>query len=152
MKEIVEINMSNYQNYCSLGIVAFSFAFSGAMGEGGGIYIIDREGRVYHANYYRGDNLLEPDYIKDIIPIFEECKFGLLGCISPEGWKSLYLGYGNHLLMIDELYDSFRKIVEDSNFTNSGDLFQHWPGLVLGLIGKDDYHLTMADIWNAIGL
>ena len=39
---IIEITESNYQNYLDLDIVAFSFAFDGAMGEGGGIYIVDR--------------------------------------------------------------------------------------------------------------
>lgn len=33
----VEITESNYQDYQRIDVVAFSFAFSGAMGEGGGI-------------------------------------------------------------------------------------------------------------------
>ena len=45
---IIEITESNYQDYPSLDIVAFSFAYEGAMGEMGAIYIIDRDGK-YHS-------------------------------------------------------------------------------------------------------
>lgn len=55
---IIEISESNYQDYFSLDIVAFSFAYEGAMGEMGGIYIIDRGGQIYHANYFMGDDCL----------------------------------------------------------------------------------------------
>ena len=39
---IIEINESNYQAYTKLDIVAFSFAYEGAMGDAGSIYIIDK--------------------------------------------------------------------------------------------------------------
>ena len=38
---VIEITESNYQDFTTLDIVAFSFAYEGAMGEMGGIYIID---------------------------------------------------------------------------------------------------------------
>ena len=38
---VIEITESNYQDFATLDIVAFSFAYEGAMGEMGGIYIID---------------------------------------------------------------------------------------------------------------
>ena len=43
---IIEINESNYLSYTNLDIAAFSFAYEGAMGEGGGIYIIDKAGQI----------------------------------------------------------------------------------------------------------
>ena len=55
---IIEINESNYQSYTNLDIAAFSFAYEGAMGEGGGIYIIDKAGQIYHANYFMADQLI----------------------------------------------------------------------------------------------
>ncbi len=48
---IIEITEANYRDYLSLDIVAFSFAYEGAMGEMGAIYIISRDGKIYHANY-----------------------------------------------------------------------------------------------------
>ena len=40
----IEINDTNYQSYTHLDIVAFSFARGSAMGEPGGIIIIDADG------------------------------------------------------------------------------------------------------------
>ena len=34
----------------------------------GGIIIIDKSGQIYHANYYFGDNTINRDHIKDIMP------------------------------------------------------------------------------------
>ena len=64
---IIEITGSNYWEYQSLDIVAFSFAYEGAMGEMGAIYIIDRDGKIYHANYCQGDERIDPSHINDII-------------------------------------------------------------------------------------
>ena len=51
MTRIIEITESNYKDYRSLDIVAFSFAQLGAMGEPGGVEIIDAKGCCYHTNY-----------------------------------------------------------------------------------------------------
>ena len=76
---IIEINESNYLSYTNLDIAAFSFAYEGAMGERGGIYIIDKAGQIYHANYFMADQCIERDHIKDIIPIFEDLQFQMFG-------------------------------------------------------------------------
>lgn len=144
---IIEICESNYQSYLNLDIVAFSFAYEGAMGEPGGIYIIDKAGQIYHANYCWADNCIERDHIKDIIPVFADLGFGLLGCESSnDNWSPVYLGFGNNLLVIKSLIDGFNKKVEEAHFEHAGELFQHWPGIILGLIGKADSDLTMKDI------
>ena len=75
---VIEITESNYQDFTTLDIVAFSFAYEGAMGKMGGIYIIDREGQIYHANYFMGDECLDRDHIKDVIPVFVDLEHGLL--------------------------------------------------------------------------
>ena len=41
MTDCIEITESNYKDYCSLDIVAFLFAQPGAMGDPGGVEIID---------------------------------------------------------------------------------------------------------------
>ena len=146
---IIEIDESNYQAYTNLDIVAFSFAYEGAMGEPGGIYIVDKAGQIYHANYFWGDNLIERDHIKDIIPVFKDLRFGLLGCETDnENWVSVDLGFGNSLSLIRNLSDGFSKKVEEADYQSSGELFQHWPGIVLGLLDKGDSNLTMNDIWK----
>lgn len=146
---IIEITKSNYQDYSSLDIVAFSFAYEGAMGEMGGIYIIDRERKIYHANYCFGDDCIATNHIKDIIPVFEDIEWQMMGSESKNvNWSTVYLGYGNNLLMLKEIYAEFNKKVEEANFEHSGQLFQRWPGIVLGLLGKESDNLTMGDIWD----
>ena len=132
----------------SVDIVALSFAYAGAMGEPGGINMIDRDGQIYHANYCFGDNLLDSEHIKDIIPIFDGIQWGLMGC-EPHNdeWVAVNLGFGNHLLMLKEISDGFQQKVEAANIQLSGELFQKWPGFVLGLIGKEGQNLTTNDIW-----
>ena len=146
---IIEISNSNYQDYLSLDIVAYSFAYEGAMGEPGAINIIDRDGKVYCANYCFGDNLLDSDHIKEIIPMFEGIEWGLIGCEpNNDDWVSEDLGFGNNLLMLKKISDGFKKKVETANIQHSGELFQQWPGFVLGLLGKEDANLTINDIWE----
>lgn len=52
---IIEIDELNYQDYTNLDIVAYSFARGGAMGDPGGIEIIDRDAfsREVESNYYQ---------------------------------------------------------------------------------------------------
>lgn len=147
--ELIKINESNYQTYNNLDIVAFSFAYEGAMGEPGCIYIIDKNGQLYYANYFWGDDLIAREHIKDIIPVFEELEFHMFGCETKnENWVSVDLGFGNNLLMIKDLSDGFNKKVEEAHFQSYGELFQHWPGIVLSLLGKGDANLTMSRIWD----
>ena len=90
----IEINDTNYQSYTRLDIVAFSFARGSAMGEPGGIIIIDAEGQDYHANYLYGrphpGNILVLK--KDICPAFhkavEEAHFEVLGQLY-QRWKRI---------------------------------------------------------------
>ena len=146
---IIEITESNRRDYSSLDIVAFSFAYEGAMGEMGGIYIIDRDGKIYHANYCYGEDCIAAEHIKDIIPVFEDFEWFMLGSESKNAdWDTVYLGYGNNLLMLKEIYGDFNKKVKEANIQDSGQLFQRWPGFVLGILGKEGDQLTMRDIWN----
>ena len=148
---IIEITGSNYWEYQSLDIVAFSFAYEGAMGEMGGIYIIDREGQIYHANYFLGDDCLDREHIKNVIPVFVDLEHGLMGSESNNpNWSSEYLGFGNTLLISNEIRDGFKKKVEEAKFQRTGELFQQWPGFVLNLIGKENDSLTMNEIWELL--
>ena len=146
---IIEITESNYQNYQSLDIIAFSFAYEGAMGEPGAIYIIDRDGKIYHANYCYGNDCIDTVHIKDIIPVIEEIEWQMFGCISNnDNWETQDLGFGNNLLMVKEIYDGFKEKVEEANIQRPGELFQQWPGFVLALLGKENGNLTISDLWK----
>jgi hypothetical protein len=146
---IIEVDELNYKAYQKLDIAAFSIASPGAMGEGGSIYIIDTEGQIYHANNCHGDNCIQSKHIKDIIPVIEDIQFHIFGCESNnEKWMALYLGFGNYLVLIKSLYEGFCKKRDDANLDSPARLFQHWPGFMMGLLGKEEEHLTMSKIWE----
>ena len=76
---------------------------------------------------------------------------GLMGSESTNpNWSSEYLGFGNTLLVSNEIRDGFKKKVEEAKFQRTGELFQQWPGFVLDLIGKEHGSLTMNDIWELL--
>lgn len=146
---VIEISEYNYQDYLSIEIVAFSFAFPGAMGEGGAIYILDNEGQIYHANYRKENDGISTEHIKDIIPVFEDIHFGIFGSKSNnDEWVSIYLGAGNHLLIVKAYNEGLFQKIEEAKFQYKSELFQYWPGFVLGLLGKGNDHLTMRDVWK----
>ena len=146
---IIEINESNYQTYTKLDIVAFSFAYEGAMGDSGSICIIDKAGQIYYAKYCWSDDCIDRDHIKDIIPIFDELEFHMFGIETKnENWASVDLGFGNSLLITKDISEEFNQKVKEANFQRVGQLFQHWPGFVLGMLGANDTDLTMSRIWD----
>lgn len=147
--DVIEIVNDNYERYLDIDVVAFSFAVPGAMGTGGQIIIIDGTGKIYTANYCRGERLLDYDSVKKVIPIFEMCDIGIFGSrVENDGWNSIYLGSGNHLFIKTILYDLLKQKTIDANFSDIGELFQHWPGFVMDIIGKDGNDITVNDIWK----
>lgn len=146
MKEIIEITDSNYKDYCNIDIAAFSLAQGGAMGEPGGIVIIDTGGNVYHTNYCRNNVICE--HLDEIIPILKECKFGIFSHTVPEGWHPEDLGFGNHLTIKGIYKDTFCKEWEERQSNTENILFQEWSGVMMMVLGKEDITLTMSKIWN----
>lgn len=144
---IRDINESNYQAYTKLDIVAFSFAYEGAMGDAGSIYIIDKAGQIYRAYYCWKEDGIAREHIKDIIPIFEDLQFQMFGIeIDNENWQSVDLGFGNSLLIKKDISDEFNQKVKEANFQRIGQLYQHWLGFVLDILGKGTPTLTMKDL------
>lgn len=137
MANYFEINESNYKSYVGLDIVAFSFAYEGAMGDAGGINIIDKTGQTYYANYFYGNDCIAREHIKDIIPIFDDLEFRMFGIETKnENWEAVDLGFGNTLLIKKTISDRFHQKVDEAHFERIGQLYQNWSGIVLNLLGK----------------
>ena len=134
MNRTIEITESNYKDYTSLDIVAFSFAQSGAIGEPGGVLIVDAMGQVYHANYCY-DNL-DFDHLLEVVSAVKDCKFGILDHQTPEGWAPVQLGFGNHLTIRTEYHSQFEEETNNRHIKSPGQLYQQWIGMVLKLLGK----------------
>ena len=127
----IDITKSNLQEYYSLNIVAFSFAVPGAQGEGGGIYIITEEGRIYHTNIVWGDICIDDAFL--ICPPLKDCHFAVFGADKkPDGWNYHYMGAGNHLFIKDD-------IAKDVNKMSIGlkpvELYQQWKLIVMQALG-----------------
>ena len=134
----IEINDTNYQMYTHLDIVAFSFARGSAMGEPGGIIIIDADGQGYHANYLYGrPHPISTKHLHAVIPVLSSLNFSLADCQSGhEDWETVDLGYGNILVLKKDICPAFHKAVEEAHFEALGQLYQRWKRIVRNLLGK----------------
>lgn len=47
-----------------------------------------------------------------------------------------------------EISENFKKEVNEGDYQGFGVLFQHWPGIVWRLLGKEKSHLSMGEIWG----
>ena len=126
----IEIDELNYQDYLSLDIVAFSFARGGAMGDPGGIIIVDSDGQVYHANYCYGRHSIKSEHIKAVIPAFEDLRISLTTCKTEnDNWLTIDLGYGNYLFLSKAISEAFNREVEAGDYETVGVLYQRWCSL-----------------------
>jgi hypothetical protein len=136
MKETIEITESNYKGYCSIDIVAFSFAQPGAMGVPGGVEIIDSDGWLYQTNWCDGD--LSLDHLLEVVPVLKDCKIGVSGHRAPEGWAPVYLGAGNHLTVRADYYGRFEEEVNKRRIKTPADMYVQWLEIMLQLFDKGE--------------
>lgn len=133
--DTIEINDTNYQSYTHLPIVAFSFARGSAMGEPGGVIIIDAEGQDYHTNYLHGrPRPITTEHLSAVIPVLRRLNFSLLACQSADAeWETVDLGYGNYLVLNKSISAAFHKAEAEAHFTQLGQLYQAWESIVRSL-------------------
>ncbi len=104
MKEVIYIGDKNYKCYLNLDVIAFSFAYGGAMGSGGEIIVITKEANIYSMNYVFGDMTIE--MCDEVCSPLKDCEFGVLEVEkTPKGWKGISLGFGNFLVLAEPIYN-----------------------------------------------
>ena len=136
MTDTIKITESNYKDYCAIDIVAFLFAQPGAMGDPGGVEIIDAQGQSYYTNYcYNG---ISYDQLVEVVPDLKNSKIGIVGHQVPEGWNAIYIGYGNHLTIKSDYYNQFQEEADNRHIKEASVLYQQWYGIVLKLLGKSN--------------
>ena len=126
--QIISLTKENYTQHLPITPVAFSVAEDGAMGCPGRIIIIDEKNNVY--DFYMHE--LEKEDVKKILPALYESQRAVLGIDpSTSGWKRVYLGMGNHLMVADSIYDELREMtLSRYKYFGIGELYQHWIGVV----------------------
>lgn len=102
----------------------FKLAEGGAMGCPGEVVFYTKSGKKYCFNY-----VFENIDMRKVERYFEplsKCRFGIggIGSEEPKGWKYVNLGAGNHLLVVNELYDNFIKKI--GPVKSLGEIYQKW--------------------------
>ena len=127
MEEVIYIDDKNYRDYLNLDVIAFSFAYGGAMGIGGEILVITKDTNIYSMNYVFGYMTIE--MCDEVCPPLKDCEFGVLEVEkTPNGWKGISLGMGNFLLLADPIYN---RIGRDLLKLRPSLRYREWQGMVL---------------------
>lgn len=135
--EPILLKLENYEQYLPLDIAALSYSFGGACGDGGGVEILTADGKLYYFNRLSGD--LDDAEIIKIIPFLYDCHFLLVGSSDdmPSGWKNIYLGLGNNLVVRSDIVESLQKAWMEYNQregTGATLLYCVWKDLVLQIL------------------
>lgn len=131
----LKLTKDNYKDYLGLEVVAFSSAAGGAMGDTGGIEIVTSEGKVYYANPCYEDITL--DQVFEVCPPLAECRFGVFGGgVIPDGWETIYLGFGNSLVLKDSIYKELQQRVPQLKEMRAGELYNQWLDIVKQILGE----------------
>ena len=127
MEEVIYIDDKNYRDYLNLDVIAFSFAYGGAMGIGGEILVITKDTNIYSMNYVFGYMTIE--MCDEVCPPLKDCEFGVLEVEkTPNGWKGISLGMGNFLVLADPIYN---RIGRDLLKLRPSLRYREWQGMVL---------------------
>ena len=130
MKEVIFINDKNYRDYLNLDVVAFSFAYGGAMGSGREIIVITKGAGIYSMNYVFGDMTIE--MCDEVCSTLKDCEFGVLEVEkTPNGWKGIGLGMGNFLVLAEPIYN---RIGRNLLKLRPSFRYREWRGMVLELL------------------
>lgn len=130
---VIHLRMDNYKQYLPIAPIAFSYAEPGAMGAPSEVQIVDVNSRVYSFNL----GYMEQAAVDELLPELKQCRFVFYGqpLEAPEGWHCEYLGFGNHLLVADKIYDKFA-VLREPYGQNLGQLYQAWIGIIIKIINN----------------
>lgn len=129
----ITLRKNNYKQYLPITPIAFSYAEGGAMGSPNEVIIVDKNTKTYS---FHIDNF-ELEDIDEIVPALRKCQFISWGepLTAAPGWNSVYLGFGNHLLVADAIYEEFA-IRRAPYGDNLGKLYQEWIYIVGEILNK----------------
>ena len=121
IKKHIELKKDDIKKELFTNIAFMSVAEPGAMGAPGEIIIYNMDGKSYYFNYVYDE--INVEVIHKAIPIIKECYFSFAKKKYPDGWKFMYLGFGNNLLIREELYANFSKLIGD---VSPADAYGKW--------------------------
>jgi len=135
---------NNISKVISYDKIAFlSLAVPGSMGSPNKIVIAVKD--FDEVQWYCFDFTEDHEVLYNIFPPLKTFNYDIMGNTEkiPNGFKHIYLGYGNHLLVKDDYYSSFKKATEEIGVKNIGEIYDSWMGIAEILLtadgGKSEY-------------
>ena len=136
-------------------VIIFAFAEPGAMGAGGIIELFTDKGEYFDFRYLSEETPYRE--IKEAFPVLKDCRFNGPMAARPanatqeivfytdadnmniktrvaEGWRHIYMGFGNHLVIKHEIFDEFSEAISD--LTEEGDIYGEWLNRASKLYGS----------------
>lgn len=153
IEQLKQIKGEDFRN-----VIMYSIAEPGAMGAPGMMEFITSDGRAFWFDYMSEETPYEQ--IREALPSIKECYFSGPAAeerrgnepaeivFYPEraernrrthvgaGWRHIYMGFGNHLVIREEYYDEFKAAISD--LKTEVDIYCKWQDRALGLYGRKE--------------
>ncbi len=131
MNHITKLDDNTFSKEILDGVTFFHLAECGAMGNPGGVLFLTENGKVYEANFCRG-NLREETIKKAFSVLADANLFALHGEPQmPAGWNYVRLGAGNHLIIRSDYYEKFSSLAAD--YRDPASLYLNWFKIALAV-------------------
>ena len=128
MGDKIELTQKNYKDYIPINIIAFSFAYSGAQGEPGGVNLINDKGQIFHFNYLE-DKLTKYE-IEEVCPFIKNNDLTQF----ETNFQQINMGMGNKLLVEKIFYQKVEHILNE--IKNPSHIFIKWKDIILNALKK----------------
>ena len=129
--DLIELVPEILDSLKSEDLMFFQYAEGGAMGEGGGVYLLMKNKQLYHTNYLDGYVTLK--MLQEKFDGIRDFAFGMLSTFQIQvgySFQSIPLGYGNSLFVNYECIEKFNQELKKRNIKLNdkfnGVLYQKW--------------------------
>ena len=152
--QIENVSKENIKSIDYNNIVAFTFAYDGAMGDNGELTVVNKtdELKFFYINRLSGDKELlktvDSTYFKPFADTIAQT-----GWYIPElaGWKKLEMGQGNFLFVRKEYYSEFETLANsiDKIIIKSQTLLYQYKFIIINLLLNDEYNQIKNKLINS---
>lgn len=138
-------------------VIIFALAEPGAMGAGGIIEFFTEKGETFCFNYLSEETSYKK--IKEAFPVLKDCRFNGPMAARPEnapreivlypdadnmniktrvaeGWRHIYMGFGNHLVIREDHFEEFSAAISD--LEEEVDIYGKWLNRAKKLYGGSE--------------
>lgn len=144
---VIEFEESDIQTIKEKPLIACQIAEVGACGYHGGVFLVTSDKEVYFTCFwepsdYSGHKKYTPlSMLKESFPPLSLFDRGILGhgTKSPDGYRHIYLGMGNHLFVKENVFGTFNKLAETRLEENSDTiLYNLWLDIIMDILSSDE--------------